>query len=350
MSEYINVAPIEAEILDEIVVRNRTDINRISEARILSMTQDARSLITLGESRVALGLVESSQRGKDFNETHLSLLLAPYGNGLSPAMMLRGMMLQRSLGDGTSPLLILPNNTVSERAYTFASEDDDFSPLSFLGEQQARAVQQFVKSKTKKDVTYDLIGYSQGAAVMPHVAQYLGGVRSMVSGDAPNTQADRTPKQLKKDFMKTSLGDLNGAILDSRILALNHFQGVRENGRTTSRQLLSLLNALRSSRLLENRLLHTAMAGDTHAADIAKALQVQSGIATVAIARAEESAIFTATDFARYQDDLGGSNGVLPHGTMRWYELAGYGHEAADNITLFAQFGRTALAPSAEVQ
>lgn len=331
---------IPSDQFDLEVRKSRHDINRISESRIEDITHSSRRLVDIGGTAVAMGVIMPQQ--PDYDETRLLVMPAPFGNGLSPSMVLRAMLLQRSVREGASPLIVLPNNTPEEYAYTLtprsiAPHDEHYNPLEDLGLQQARALKRYTQEKTGGEVAYDVVGYSQAAAVAPFIAGSLGGVRTVISADAPNTKSDRSAKQLKKDFMHTKLHELNRAINDSEIHSLNHFQGLSDKGKMTRRQLRGLVGAYRGSRLPSNRMLHEAMASNSHLEDLNRVAYWQVELAYMGIARATKSVIFQEADFEEYK------KGITKDVDSGFYELAGYGHEAADNIAQFAQFARTAL-------
>lgn len=331
MSEVLRIGTNQA-VYDDPVRAAREELQSYSRSTILERTDAAKALVKVNDEYMLLGVVKPKG---DYDENHPLVMGLPFGKTLTPHMILRAMMLQRSVDDGTRPVILLPNNTSASHAYSLSAderrrmeEQKSFAPLA---DKQAAAIEAYVGPGAQ----FDLITYSQAAAIAPHIARRIPtGV--MVSADAPNTQPGRPPKQLKKDFIgqgMQALYDLNNAVLDADIDSLRLFLGVRKNGKSNPRQIMSMVAELRTSLLHDNKTLHIAMSGDSHARDVQGAM-VENPDMRAVIARAIKSLIFTEEDFQRIQTQV-------PNATFA--VLEGYGHEAADNITQFAQFGRTAL-------
>lgn len=319
---------------DDAVCQAREEINRYSEAAILERSETATTWVKTEDDLMLMGVIKPAG---DYDEKSPLVMPLPFGNGLSPHMVLRGMMLQKSVGEGNRPLIMLPNNRagafsayhLSDVGMRHMAEDRTFAPLA---SRQAVALDKLVGPEAQ----YSIIGYSQGAAIAPLLARRLT-TQTLVSADAPNTQPDRSPKQLKKDFMGQGIQpllDMNRAILDAGIESLRVFHGVQESGRSSVRQAIGMVAAWRGARIPENKALHYAMSGDAHLHDVQTAMNENPAMHVV-LARAAKSVIFAAADFEKMQAQLPAAQFAL---------LEGYGHEAADNVTQFAQFGRTALA------
>lgn len=323
----------------EMLVAHR-EMQGYSKTDVIELARDARHVENVGiDDPVVLGVVMPAG---EMDTDHWLVMPHPFANGLSSHMLLRGMMVQRSVASGQHPLLMLPNNDFRTLAYVLEATDYermqtkdldgryDFSPLA---DKQAKAIEQVIGS----DATVDIIGYSQAAALAPWLARRLP-VRTLISADAPNTQPNRNEKRLKKDFVgkgTEGLRGLNQAVRDADIPVLSELLGVRPSGGTSVRQMTGLLEAAYSSMCIPaNKVLHTMMSGGAHEYDLQMAKEQHPNLSLV-LSRAERSVIFTEEDYDRY---------IAAHPDALRILLESYGHEAADNITQFAAFARMACA------
>lgn len=326
-----------SETFDPEVLDAREWINKKSDARIAEITEETyRIESVLDDKRVGLGVYIP----EDADTSRWLLMLNPFANGHQPNMVLRGLMLQRSVGEGTHPIIWLPNNTRKSFAYELTAEErqritasnmcrSNFD-LTSLVDMQAAAIE-----ATAGDAKLLIAGYSQGATLAPQLAQKTNAEVVLVA-EAPNTNIWRNEAHLEKEFKGkgfTNLRAMNRAVLDSEVPALAEAMQIAKDGRISVKQLLGIGSFALDTLLPVNKMLHTVMAQDGHRRDLLNLITTNPDSKLVLV-RAEDG-IFKAEDFERYKTTLGDS--------ALYVQLEGYGHEAADNITLFGQLGRQVL-------
>lgn len=183
----------------------------------------------------------------------------PFANGLSPHMILRCVLLQRSLGEPVK-LIAFPNNTLRTQHYGFTRPQfSDLRSGSFdpTTEGPARVFD------TQGIERVDAYGYSQGGSVTANLlkrAKQSGTfmVQSVVIFDPPNI-VQRTGKELFDDFSAPGMKPFRQAARDAAIPVLQEVYGTEDNA---LKQLASMvvfgLGAILSK---ENRALARAMTG-----------------------------------------------------------------------------------------
>lgn len=322
---------------DEPVRTAREALQAYSDRRIAEITESSRKSVEIyGDQEVTVGVLTPH----DADESHWLVMPHPFANGLTPHMVLRGMAVQRSIGNGKHPILLLPNNDSKTHAYSLSNEDrqrmmgsgDNLDPTPLTDKLVAA-----IASVTGSEATpLSVLAYSQAAVLAPHLAPHLN-VENMLVAEAPNSNQLRDEKELKKDFVGKGLENLralNRAVLDAKLVSLADFLNVQKNGRVSLKQLIGLSSTLRASLLPENKILQKLMAGGSHDTDLISMMKSNPDIA-LTVARAEHSKIFKENFFSYYIQKLAQFN-------VTSAVLEGYGHEAADNIVQFAQLGRLA--------
>jgi pimeloyl-ACP methyl ester carboxylesterase len=249
------------------------------------------------------------------------VLPLPFGNPYSPAMHIRAKAVQDLLPEDTR-VLVFPNNTRKEANYSF----------EFLEQHDAVETLGHLILKTCARLKLEEIvvsGYSQGASVGASILRdapnYDINVATAILGDPADVE-QRTPKQLRKAFMGTSLSDLNGAINDSAIPALSEAQ-LSRGGFDSVRQLMRFAGVYFDSRIAENVALHESMTSDRFVPNIADAVSANKGTLdakNLHVVRMGLSKIATAALDEQMSED--------PALAGRLTVVEGYGHEGGDNV------------------
>ncbi len=193
----------------------------------------------------------------DFDTTRTTALGLPFLNGLSPHQYIRAKTLQLIL-DPEVPLIVMPNNSSKNSAYTFTTEDRRrlaMGNIRPLGEIELLAFEELDKQRSLGALS--ITGYSQGALT----ALAMGAVGSSrlhvtnINADEAPSKFGRSVKRLAKDFQSGGLSQLFGAVKDADIDALS--EAMRAPG-----LLLDIVRFGMQSLRADSKLIQRSMVGD----------------------------------------------------------------------------------------
>ncbi len=207
-------------------------------------------------------LVEIEPEGDDNDPSRTLVVGLPYLNGYTPHHYIRAKTLQLLVAPQSS-VWIMPNSVDNKPAYEFTAKQKEMlarGDIMPLGEVQTMAFEKLAERAGRKLGALSLTGYSQGALTV----LAMGATNSMlnierINADEPPSKTDRTHKQLKKDFLKSSsLGNLRSAVSNAEITALSQAMNI-------PRLSLDLLKFGINSQKADAKLLHQAMTGSADA-------------------------------------------------------------------------------------
>lgn len=180
------------------------------------------SYVSIDSSR-SVKVLELDALGKEVDHTRTLVLGLPFLNGLAPHQYMRARALQ-ILVDPNVPMVVLPNNTRKNDAYSFTTEQRQrlaSGNILPVGEVQMAAIERLQKLRGDLGAV-QLSGYSQGASTvlaMGALGSTSVNIISINADEAPSKNY-RTVKQLKKDFLAGGAFDVPGEAKESGITAL----------------------------------------------------------------------------------------------------------------------------------
>lgn len=271
---------------------------------------------------------------EDGDSSEAVVLSLPHANGWKPHMYLRARYLQEAAAP-EKRLIVLPNNTLGDRAYTLDDEElerVESGDLRPIAEQQARLILQLGIGRVS------LMGYSLGAMDAAVLAKVLKDDAELVTigvFEAPNVM-ERSDKELRKGFTAPGLGGLARAVKESQIPALSEAMKKRK----VAWDILKFgLATEKWSPFADpaNKALLGAMQKDRLFRDLRPALNAQPEVGLV-LAAAEHSLITPPEQlYFHYEQTKNDHN----NGDM--LAVSGYGHEMGDNIVVHALLGKASL-------
>lgn len=307
------------------------ELNYYTLPALHEIAKDNTSIVSIeGDRRVKATVLMP----RDADTSRWNVLTLPFANVVDEHMVLRGLAVQWFAGEADHPTILLPNNSLFNRAYSLTKEEKSIvsqhNPWP-IADQFARVIEKITHSD---ETPIDIFGYSQGAMVAP----FLGGLvnaRSVISAEAPNAEKSRDEATLKKAFIgkgTQNLKAMNRAILDTEIKALKDSMAVKaDSPKVGVTQLVRTgMYGLGGMFGHANKALHSAMSGDGHIDDLEDLMHEQPDV-KLTIAKAAASAILSAEGFVAMQKAVPNAYPVL---------LNRYGHEAGDNILVMGRLAR----------
>jgi hypothetical protein len=282
------------------------------------------------DAETLTNFIELKPSGHDYDDTRAVVVPYPLGVGDEPRMYMALEMVQRSLKEDVR-IIGIPNNTYKESNYSFETpelrriNDGSFDPL-------AEKIGKFICRRGVINV--DILGYGQGACVAGYLIEdakrngYFD-VRSALLAESPNITT--RPKQSFEDYaVSRSSNQFFNAVTDAQIPALNDIVGFAK-GRQMPGFVARSVKYIAGLRGEENKALRKAMAEPRMLRSIKSADKCES----LLLARAVDSLVCPSQSF-EYLRDIAPPN-------VSSVELSGYGHEAADNIALFALLAKMSI-------
>lgn len=275
--------------------------------------------VDIGDDR-SVQLIEVAPSSFDHDLSRDTVLCLPFLNGYTPHHYIRAKTLQM-LTNPNSSVWILPNNGTANQAYRFNTNEakrlvnGDIRPL---GEMYIRAFENLSTTVG----TLALSGYSQGGLTTLAMAA-VGSDRltiDRVNADEIPSAADRTAKQLSRDFARSGgWNDLKGAVADAHIQALSEAMSTPRLAKDIAKFGLASLSK-------EARLLKQAMSGSAHEL-VEQAINngVQVKLGSVAASRLFEvesidvtSSMLTTVQYvgAPFEHRHATGDNVIAHGVM----------------------------------
>ncbi len=313
-------AAVDDTFLDAHAIMSSYDRHHVMEAMPDAFT-DAETLTKF---------VELRPQGHDYDDTRAVVVPYPLGIGNSPKMYMTLEMIQRSLNEKTR-IIGIPNNTHKEDNYSFETpelrriNDGSFDPL-------AGKISRLVGRRGVTSV--DIIGYGQGASVagaMIDIASRNGyfDVNSALLAEPPNITT-RTKQKFDDFAVSPSSDQVFNALIDAQIPALSDVVGVAK-GRQMPRFVLNTGRYLAGLRGVENKALIRAMSEPKMLSHIKSAEVCSNAL----LSRAQYSQVCPRNPF-EYLHEISGDN-------VKRVDIKGYGHEAAENIALFALLAKMSI-------
>lgn len=290
---------------------------------------DAHSTVTHQEFDDDGFITFHDMRGQqEANPAHALVELRPFGNGDSPAMLIRDRVYQALLGDQYR-VLAVPNNTLFHHTYDVPHGHD--APVVVARKIIHGLVRQGIESVI-------LSGESQGAMLGGYIMALAKDDLEIVSvslKDAPDT-VERTVKQLQKDFQGKgveNLQALNQVIRMTGLPALVRAQSAG-SGLSVIRQAFGLLTFQAGAMSRENKHMQEAMTRRTFVQNLAASALLPALGDHAQVIRYGNSAICTP----EIEADM------IEHGIAdRLATVRHLGHEGTDHVVLNALFNRAAV-------
>lgn len=210
-----------------------------------------------GDRRVQL--LELMPESDDYDTTNTVVLGLPFLNGLSAHQYIRAKSMQ--LMNPDVPLVVMPNNSHKESAYSFNDEDrkklatGDITPL---GEIEMQALEQFDR-KIRRLGVMSLTGYSQGALTVLAMGAVGSGQLNVnvINADEAPSKTGRSAKELQKDFLAGGMFDVPDEAKETEISAL-------EQALSRPRFILDVARFGIQSLRSDSKLIHHAMSGSAN--------------------------------------------------------------------------------------